>query len=121
MSDKSRQLRDRERQTGSKWGDGNYLSDAVEMDPGVMAEHRQSLQWQNVMKVSELVVNVKGKCFYSIHVGTENPCPKDIDLLEALHLRGDQKSKITSNTGNLKELGEFNPEKKCLGSPETVL
>lgn len=53
------------------------------------------------------------------HVGMENPCPKDIALLEALQFKGDkgdQKSKIMSYLGSLKELGGFNLEKKCLGS-----
>lgn len=54
-----------------------------------------------------------------VPVGMESPRPKDVTLLEALQLkgvRGDQKSKIMSYRGSLKEFGGVNLEKKCLGS-----
>lgn len=54
-----------------------------------------------------------------VPVGMESPHPKDVTLLEALQLkgvRGDQKSKIMSYRGSLKEFGGVNLEKKCLSS-----
>ena len=54
-----------------------------------------------------------------VRMGMESPRPKNVALLEALRLkgdRGDQKSKMMSYIGSLKELGGFNLEEKCLGS-----